>query len=125
MPKRSASRYPIEREMLIVHHLGLWRLSVIADRAGVSEGALKSWLWHHGLSARKRWLTSGRAAKLLGVSCQWLTELTRDGAVRGHREPGGRWWLYDPIYIGKLMEGLEQCDTKRRIKDCLTQLSSR
>jgi len=39
------------------------------------------------------------AAKLMGVTPQWITSLARRGKIKARRVPGGRWWLFDPKWF--------------------------
>ena len=44
-------------------------------------------------------ITSTMAAKLMGVTPQWITSLARRGKIKARRVPGGRWWLFDPKWF--------------------------
>lgn len=67
----------------------------IARALGRSEKGVRRWCERHGHSATTELLmTSGRAARIAGVSPQRLTALARQGRVRARRVPGGRWWLW-------------------------------
>lgn len=85
-------------------HENLTKLTIgqIAEQLGRSPRSVKGWCWRHGQSSRNQdQLTSGDAARMLGVSCQYLTSLARTGRLKAHREPGGRWWLFDPDALRK------------------------
>jgi len=92
------TRWPEDQVEFVLANLTRMTIPEIAAALGRSPSAVKTWCWRHGHSSRNQdLLTSGDAARLFGVSCQWLTELARTKRLRkARREPGGRWWLFDP-----------------------------
>jgi len=115
MPKCRDTSYSIEQERIVVDHITVWRKNTIARKLGKSVSAVRAWCNAHGISPRKRHLlTSGQAARMVGCSCQWLTELARAGRLKARREPGGRWWLFDPRNLKQLVVAPEKRIKRQR-----------
>jgi hypothetical protein len=94
---RKTAKYTAEEEFFILTHLTAWPRATIARHLGRTERQIRDWCWRRGQHPRNQdLLTSGEAANVSGRSQQWLTELARSGRIRARREPGGRWWLFDP-----------------------------
>lgn len=94
-------RWTPEEEQRAVDLLTTKTKAEIGQELGRSRRAVEQHLCRIHQHARNQdLLTSGQAAEACGLSAQYLTELARAGRVKAQREPGGRWWLFDP-------EGLE------------------
>jgi hypothetical protein len=94
---RRNRKYTLDEECFILSHLTSWRRETIARHLGRTVRQIRDWCWRTGQNPRNQeLLTSGQAARELGCSCQWLTQLAREGRIKARREPGGRWWLFDP-----------------------------
>lgn len=100
-------RYTLDEEAFILAHLTCWSRAAIARHLGRTPRQIKDWCWRTGQHPRNQHLlTSGEAARLAGVSQQWLTELARADRIKARREPGGRWWLFDPEEVRALRPAL-------------------
>jgi hypothetical protein len=109
-PRNSEARYThytFDEEALIVSRLTCWTRPTIARHLGRTPRAIRGWCWRHGQNPRNQHLlTSGQAAKITGLSQQWLTEMARAGRIKARREPGGRWWLFSPAALERIKERL-------------------
>lgn len=71
------------------------QISVYLDR---TPTAIRAWRWRNRIAATRttaRWITTGEAARLVGVSQQTITAWARHKRIPARRVPGGRWWLVE------------------------------
>lgn len=84
-----------------------WRYSdaEIARRLGIAPRTIENWRWRLGIwhTRRTSWYTTGEAARVTGLSPQWLSRLARTGRIQA-RQRGGRrhWWLIAPEDVERL-----------------------
>lgn len=66
----------------------------------------------HIAATRQEYITSTDAAKITGLSAQYLTKLARDKKLRAIRVKSGRWWLFNPETLKKYMESRNECENE-------------
>ena len=105
----------------IARYAGRRRPQWIAERLGISPGAVIRLMWREGLSPTQRddLLTTGHAADILGYSQQWINGLCRRGILHGWRNPGGRWWLIPREEIQRFLVDIGKRSSDPRLTDVL------
>lgn len=85
--------------------LGRWQVSVIARRLGRTEGAvIERCIDLHIAPTKNGCLTSSEAARMAGVSQQYMTRMARQRRIKAHRLSGQSWWLFGPLDVLDWME---------------------
>jgi len=102
---RANKRWSSAEQYLLLRHVGIWTPRRIAQALGRTEKGVGQYCQQHGIwPCKQRWLTSGAASLRCGLSPQYLTQLARAGRQKAHRNPGGRWWLFDTAAVQALAE---------------------
>ena len=95
---RHRRAWTLPEDVALMGMVGRLRPAAIGRRLGRSERAVLKRCQRIGISpCRNGWVTSGRAAALTGRTPQALTRAAREGRIRAHRVPGGRWWLFNVL----------------------------
>lgn len=79
-------------------HVGTLTDAQIGAYLGRTPKAVRQWRERNHIAPTRttaRWMTSGEAARMLGVSQQTVTRWCRTKQIPARRVPGGRWWLVD------------------------------
>lgn len=89
---------------------GVWSIERMAREVGIAPRTFENWIWR--LRWRKTewrgWYTTGAAAKVTGLSPQWLSKQCRAGALhcrrtrKSPRHPGRTWWLICPEDVERI-----------------------
>ena len=102
-PQLRHNRWTLASDFALMSMIGTMRAETIARRMGRTRWAILRRCQRLGLSASKdSVVTSGIAARLTGLSPQYLTRLARQGRIAARRLPGGRWWLFSRVAVVEL-----------------------
>lgn len=106
---RRARRWSEEEIQLVSDWMLMRTPAEIARRLGRSLRAVEQiCVKHHLYATRQHYVTSREAARITGLSQQWLTELVRTKRLRAIRIRGGRWWLFNPKTLQRFKQQREE-----------------
>ena len=114
--RTKSSRYSLNQEMEIVQKVHCVSDAAIARRIGKSPRAVYNWrMRHHVYPTKRHLITSGEAARILGVTQQWIVKLAKARKLHARRTPlsfnnasGRRWWLFYPADVRRLADAAKR-----------------
>lgn len=95
----------MSKRAVIEAYAGRWGTKTLAKKLNMSERTVWNYYSRYHCSPRNRggWYTTGQAARVTGLSMQWLSRLCREGKVRARRLPGSGWWQIHPEDVERLV----------------------